>query len=88
MNEPRTVSRGVLWLVICVGGFIILALTSVASATVSNWALMVDKRGLENQARITVLEAKFSSIETKLDLVVKSLDENKALLMQHMDRSR
>ena len=81
MQETKTVSRGVLWLVVCLSGFIILALTSVSASTISNWALMVDKRGLENMARITALENKYSSIEAKLD----SIQE---LLRSHMNQDK
>ena len=77
MQESHTVPRGVLWIIVSISGVIIISLASVTAAVVSNWALMVDRRGIDNASRITALETRFGSIESKLDSI-------KEMLQTHM----
>lgn len=86
-SESRTVPRGVLWMVVTIAGVIIITLATVTASVVSNWALMVDKRGLDNQQRITSIETNMSGIKSQLNSIERIAEDNKALLLQHIDKA-
>ncbi len=65
--EAKTVPRGVLWMVVGLALIMVTGLLSLLLTMAGNWASMVDRRGFDNQARITVLERQFSAIEQQMN---------------------
>ena len=74
-------------MVVTIAGVIIITLATVTASVVSNWALMVDKRGLDNQQRITSIETNMSGIKSQLNSIERIAEDNKALLLQHIDKA-
>lgn len=80
--ETKTVPRGVLWMVVGLAGTLIVGLISLLLVVTGHWADTVDKRGLENQVRITVLEREFSSLAQEMKTNSQDHKELKELLRQ------
>jgi hypothetical protein len=83
--ESKSVSRGVLWLIIAMCASLIMALGTVASSGAAAWARTVEDRGIQNERRISTLEAKFSAMDAKLDSSADRQREVLVLLRQHIE---
>src|SRR3954467_12933656 len=67
--ESRSVTRGTLWLIVAIAGTMIMLLLGVSMSGAAAWARVIEDRGLSNERRITILEARFAANESKLDSI-------------------
>ena len=84
MTESRSVTRGTLWLLIAVCSALLIGLATIVGSGAEAWARTVEERGLENQRRITLLEARFAAMDEKLDSSAQRQKDMLDLLREHM----
>ena len=88
MTESRSVTRGTLWLIIAVCVALMGGLTTIAITGAAAWARTVEDRGVDNAKRITVLEAKISGMDAKLDAAAERQKDLLDLLREHMRKEK
>lgn len=85
--ETKSVSRGVLWMVIVISSVLLMSIGNLAAQLMSQRIDVLDKRGVENQVRITILERQYAVIDSKLLDISKSQEQSINLLREHMAKS-
>ena len=84
VDESKSVTRGTLWLIISMCSCLIMALGSIAASGAASWARTIEDRGIQNERRISSLEASYSAINAKLDASTERQKDVLELLRQHM----
>lgn len=86
MTESRSVSRGVLWLVVVCASAVLMALAQLSATLINQRIDTLDRRGVANQERIAALEAKYAVIEIQLQQNSTDHGQIIDLLKEHMGR--
>ncbi len=81
---PGTPSRGTLILILSIAGALILGLATVSGSVITSWANNIQTLGIENQRRITVLEAQYAAIGEQLKASAARQADMLELLREHM----
>lgn len=86
VTESKSVSRGVLWLIVACAAAILMALAHLSATLINQRIDTLDRRGVQNQERIVALETKYSVIEVQLKQNSKDHEQIIDLLKEHMGR--